>query len=152
MVDYSNRSKKTEQERALHARAASAPVPCDNARPELPDIDLRVQFSIKQLLLLEWIKHETLQEDCLSFDIMKGEGKVGVEGQNYSQNRMLVTGSEERMILRQALPLLHTSSHPQRAQSQPHRWNPSGSGSGAACRSHRAAPRSALQTQTQERA
>lgn len=54
MVDYSNRPKKTEQEGALHASAASAPVPWGNTRPELPDIDLRVQFSSKQLLLLEW--------------------------------------------------------------------------------------------------
>lgn len=54
MVDYSNRPKKTEQEGALHASAASAPVPWRNTRPELPDIDLRVQFSSKQLLLLEW--------------------------------------------------------------------------------------------------
>lgn len=74
------------------------------------------------------------------------------EGQHYSCNGKLVTSLEVQMTPCTALPLLHTSSHPLCAQSRLHHWIPSGSESGAACRSRWAAPQSALETQAEEKA
>ena len=74
------------------------------------------------------------------------------EGQHYSYSGKLLTGLEVQMSPCKALPLPRTSSHPPRARSRLRRWTPSGNESGAVCRSRWAAPRSALETQAEEKA
>lgn len=77
---------------------------------------------------------------------MGGEQRVGRGGATwFSQQK------RSHKLRGKALPPPRTSSHRPCAPSRPRRWTPSGSGSGAACRSHWAAPRSALKPKQRTR-
>lgn len=88
---------------------------------------------------------------CLSIKWGENE-KQEEEGQHYFYNGKLVTSLEVQTMPFKALPLPRTSSHPLCAQSRLHHWIPSGSESGAACRSRWVVPQSALETQADEEA